>query len=151
MNLNFTIEDIFNVLIALEKTGSGLYTKLSDGAQDLETMKLFKWLSDQEKSHQALYESWKAERFETVPVDEDYEDYLKALVKATFEVLEEAQKETLGYLEGIMLARSLEKDTLMFLSECDHLLGGSKKELIEKIKGEERKHLKQLYDLTHSK
>ncbi len=147
MSLQFSLEDILNVLISLEKTGSSLYLKLSEVAIDLETVKLFKWLSGQEKAHQALYEAWKEERYELVAVEEDYHQYLESLIKATFDVLSYSEKAEMNYLEGIALAKSLEKDTLIFLSECDYLLGGKKKELIESIKGEERKHLKKLYDL----
>lgn len=147
MSLQFSLEDILNVLISLEKTGSSLYFKLSEVAIDLETVKLFKWLSEQEKAHQALYEAWKAERYELVAVDEDYHQYLQSLIKATFDVLSYSEQAEMSYPEGIVLAKSLEKDTLIFLSECDYLLGGKKKELIERIKSEERKHLKKLYDL----
>jgi rubrerythrin len=147
MGFQFTVEDVFNVLIALEKSGSVLYMHLSDTAQDLETMKLFKHLSEQELQHQALYESWKSERFETVELEMEYTEYLSALVKETFRVLESAHSDTIDYANGLQLAKSLEKDTLIFLSECDRLLGGKKQSLIEKIKNEERKHLKLLYEL----
>lgn len=146
MSLKFSLEDILNVLIALEKSGAKLYTNLSEAAKDLETLKLFKLLSDQEKLHQALYESWKLEHFEDVEVEQEYAEYLQSLVKHTFAVLNKAEHDALGLQEGVALAKTMEKDTLMFLSEYDQLLGGQKSEMIERIKGEERKHLKYLMD-----
>ena len=134
MSIHFSLEDLLQVLIALEKNGSALYSQLSKDAKDLETMKLFAHLSEQEKHHQELYESWNAEHFEAQPIDAEYAQYLTVLVKETFKVLETASNTALDFHSGLSLAKTLEKDTLLFLSECNRLMGDKKRELIEKIK-----------------
>lgn len=147
MSVQFSLEDLLQVLIALEQNGAALYSQLSQNAKDLETMKLFAHLSEQEKHHQELYESWKEAHFEAQPIDAEYAQYLTVLVKETFKVLETAKSASFDFHAALTLAKTMEKDTLLFLSECNRLTGGRKKELIEQIKDEERKHLKLLYEL----
>ncbi len=147
MSIPFSLEDLLQVLIALEQNGAAIYSQLSKDAKDIETMKLFAHLSEQEKQHQLLYESWSEAHFDSQPIDAEYAQYLTVLVKETFKVLETVGTASLDYHAGLALAKTLEKDTLLFLSECNRLVSGNNKAQIEQIKDEERRHLKLLYEL----
>ncbi len=144
----FVLEDILNALIALEDHGNRLYLALADKAADLETMKLFTGLAEQERLHKEIYVQFKEKLNLETELDQDYRAYLTELLSSSIH-LERADIRSYGHDQALELGIQLEKDTLVLLGELEKILSEKKKE-IEKLVQEEKKHLLELLKLKQS-
>lgn len=140
------IEDILNALITLEEKGSRNYDILAKNADTIETKDLFETLSQKEKEHKIIYESFKKDHILSEEVDEEYIAYIDALLKNSF--YEDVDFDTMySFKDGIKYAMNLERDTIIFLSEIKSFVNKSYIDEIELLKNEERNHLKILSDI----
>lgn len=142
----FTLEDIFNIMIELETLGNHHYIEMQNMTDDLELRSLFGQLAEQEIAHKALYTSYKHKNitFNQNEANEEYRSYMDALLKGTVQFLEESRV-IKDFDHGFGIAVSLEKDTILFLSELRRIIDSAYYEAIDKIINEERKHLEILY------
>ncbi len=141
----FILEDILNVLIALESHGNRLYQALADMAADLEAMKLFNDLAEQELQHKAIYIGFKENLSLQTELDDDYTAYLTELLHSNIR-LEQTDLGSYTHDQALDLGIQLEKDTLSLLGELERILTEKKGE-IEKLVQEERRHLVRLLRL----
>lgn len=144
----FVLEDILNALIALESHGNRLYLAMADKAADLETMKLFTDLAEQELLHKEIYAEFKEKLNLETELDHDYRAYLTELLRSNIH-LERADIRCYDHDQALELGIQLEKDTLVLLGELEKILSEKTKE-IEKLVREEKKHLVQLLQLKQS-
>jgi rubrerythrin len=143
----FALEDVLNVLIELETLGNKHYTEMATLTEDYELKKFFELLAKQELAHKALYTSYKELHiaFESGGVTDEYKAYMDSLLKGTVKFLE-TSNEVKDFESGYNIAISLEKDTLLFLSELKQIIEKSYHEVIDNVMDQERGHLKALYD-----
>lgn len=143
----FALEDIFNVMIELESLGHKHYNKLQTMTDDLTLRELFKHLACEELDHKELYTSYKKKSisFSTSKVDNEYMDYIAALLKGTIQFLNNSQ-EIDSFDQGFDIAVNLEKDTILFLSELRRIIDSAYYDAIDNIMDQERAHLKALYE-----
>lgn len=145
----FRTGDLLNSLVELEKTGHDFYLKMSRQSRDAKRGDLFRFLAGEEAKHEKIYTDLSNEFSGSTTaheeVDEDYGAYLKALLSQHFN-FSAADLDTPE--AALKFAVSLEKDTLIYLGELQSVLKGWKADLFERIKKEERNHLRMLADLS---
>ena len=130
-------------MVRLEQTGHQFYTELAVRSED-EEEKNFCMLAKEELKHEKIYADL-AEQYKSVEpenqLDEPYGAYLDILINQNFSFTEEDLKDR---ETAFKIAVGLEKDTLLFISEVELLIDTNHKEVFEKIKAEERSHLRAL-------
>ncbi|MFQ5834454.1 MAG: ferritin family protein, partial [bacterium] len=113
---------------------------------------LFRYLAEEEEKHlktfQGFYDTLK-EGLETTPYNwEEAKLYLEALVDSRFftgpDQAIDLAKEAKDELEAINSAISFEKDTLLFFYEMLEVIKPQDRDLVKKIIGEEKKHVRRL-------
>lgn len=147
MRETFILQDLINSLIVLERTGHNFYTKLANEINDNKIKVLFESLARDEIDHENFFESLKVEFSNSIEIDDDYEDYLKVLISNNFNLEDKLNIDVENYDVAINLAAQLEKDAILFLTEMSKIIGESKREVIEKLINEERKHLKKILSI----
>jgi rubrerythrin len=141
----FILEDILNALITLESHGNRLYLALADRAADLDAMKLFANLAEQELQHKTIYMGFKDKLRVQADLDEDYTAYLTELLRSNIQ-LRQIDLGRYDHDQALELGIQLEKDTLSLLGELERILSEKRSE-IDQLVEEERKHLVQLLQL----
>lgn len=146
----FLVEDLINTLIAIEDYGNRTYKELADKVNNEEVKSLFIDLAKHEEKHKEHYEKLK-KRFNTSKeVSEEYQNYLRILLRhSIFKTLDSDIGDDIE--DALQLAISLEKETLIFLSEVQTILGSSSYAVFEDIKNEERSHLASILSVVESR
>ena len=142
MQETITIQDVFSILIELERSGAKHYEAMAAISEEGPVRTLFQKLKEQEVIHEGIYRHHLTE-IESImfqETDQDYTNYLKGLIVQTFKMLSTLH-ETPNDQVGAFKALDLEKETLFFLSELKLMLPASHTHWIEVIQGEERKHV----------
>jgi len=142
----FQMEDLFNVLIELETQGSENYEFLASQTDDQRMIGFFLNLAKQELRHKVIYEGYKKEFvvFEESQVSSEYKEYMSVLLHNSISILNQKEVST-DSLIAYDMAITLEKDTILFLSEMKNVIPASMHEKIDILIDEERQHLKFLY------
>lgn len=147
MNASFQMEDLFNVLIELETKGSENYEYLASKTDDQRMIGFFLNLAKQELRHKVIYEGYKKEFlvFEESEITPEYKEYMSVLLHNSISILnqKEVSKDSLIAYD---MAITLEKDTILFLSEMKNIIPVSMHKKIDILMNEERQHLKFLYE-----
>ncbi|MGI6077235.1 MAG: ferritin-like domain-containing protein [Fastidiosipilaceae bacterium] len=140
----FGVSDLLAAMVRLEQTGHQFYTELAVRSEDEEEKNFFSMLAKEELKHEKIYADL-AEQYKSVEpenqLDEPYGAYLDILINQNFSFTEEDLKDR---ETAFKIAVGLEKDTLLFISEVELLIDTNHKEVFEKIKAEERSHLRAL-------
>lgn len=147
MQETFALEDIFNVMIELESLGNVHYSKMKELTSDYKLKELFDTLAKQENKHKVIYSQFKekAVSFNHNIVNEDYKEYMDALLQNTIAFVK-GSYDVADFEQGYNIAIGFEKDTILFLSELRAIIDPEFYDEINVILGEERNHLKFLYD-----
>ncbi|MBN2222076.1 MAG: hypothetical protein JW708_07655 [Vallitaleaceae bacterium] len=142
----FSLEDVLNVMISLEKNGSEHYLKMEENSKDLVAKALFSKLAKQEQIHQEIYSKMKEQSITFVhsEMEKEYQEYLNSLLEETIRFLQ-APLVSFSAETGFEVAIQLEKDTLLLLAELKHIMKGQVTKEIDDIMDQERGHLKALY------
>lgn len=145
----FTIADIRNIAIQIERNGEETYRNAGSVARDPDIAKTLIWMADQERSHAQWFETLRSTRPLT-PEQEDMEEMgrtlLQDMVKGNPFLLDEKNLEAAQTVaEVLAISKAFEQDTIVFY---EFLLGvldddGSIRQL-KTIIGEERKHICEL-------
>lgn len=147
----FSLEDLFNVLIELETSGSKHYLEMVSLTNDLAMKEFFKSLSIQEESHKALYLSYKKRNimFDQSLVTDEYSDYIRSMLNQTIHFLTNNDK-IMDFSQGYELAVSLEKETIQFLLEVKKFLELPDIDSIDAVIEQEKQHLISLKKIKSS-
>ena len=152
MNEQFTIQEIVEIAIEIEKNGEVFYHTLSESSSTATIRDLFKHLSGEEKKHKVRFEeilkSVGGYQISEIYYADEYMGYMKALAdeqvfKKDISVLDVA-KSLKSPKEAIELAIDFEKDSIIFLHEMQDIIDEDEKETIKKLLNEERDHIRRL-------
>ena len=152
MNEQFTIQEIIEIAIEIEKNGEVFYHTLAESANIAMLRGLFKLLSGEEKKHKAKFEeilkSVGGYQISDVYYATEYMGYMKALAdeqvfKKDISALDVA-KSVKSSKEAIELAIDFEKDSIIFLHEMLDMMDEDEKEAVKKLLNEERNHIRKL-------
>lgn len=150
----YSIKEIIDIAIGIEETGFEFYSLSAKKFSDPIISDIFSFLSNEELAHKKLFQSFnRADDTKGIFTDEYY-SYLRAIGGGR---IFEKQQTTIDQvvagittpLEAIKHAFGTEKDSILFYSEMKILYQKNPEtlSLIDKIIGEERKHVATLLDL----
>jgi len=152
MNEQFTIQEIVEIAIEIEKNGEVFYRMLSESANIAPLRDLFKNLSEAEKKHKAKFEeilkSVGGYQISEIYYADEYMGYMKAIAdeqvfKKDLSAVDVA-KSVKSSKEAIDLAIDFEKDSIIFLHEMQDIIDEDEKDTVKKLLNEERDHIRRL-------
>lgn len=155
MNIFFSVQEVVEMAINMERSGQAFYQTASKLAKEKNLKELLQYLVEEEGKHlkvfQGLYNSLK-QGPETTPYNwEEAKLYLKALVDSRFftgpDKAIQMAKEAKSELKAINSAISFEKETLLFFYEMLEVVKPQDRDLVKKIIEEEKKHIRRLFTM----
>lgn len=148
----FTLNDICNIAIQIERNGERIYRAAGKGCDDPRLAQVFNWLADEEMRHAQWFESL----YLPAPVPPEHEDIesmgrslLREMMKDQAFSLEDVRIQAVTDLAGLFeLSIEFEQDTILFyetlrsfIEEADTV------EQLNRVISEEHGHVRQLGNL----
>ncbi len=157
MEQKFSGCEIVEMAIQIEENGKAFYDELIKKVDIPEVIEVLKRLSADETRHIEVFRGL----FNSVcdyddggEYTEEYFAYLNALTRGhVFTQKEKAEqliKDISSFKEGLKLAMSFEKDTILFFEELKKAVTAKDRGIVESLIVEEKKHLSDLSYLTGS-
>jgi len=152
MSDKFTIQEIIEIAIEVEKNGAAFYSALAESSDINRLKELYVYLSKEEKQHitrfQEILDSVGGYQISEVYYATQYMGYMKALAdervfKNDISAAEIADR-VKSPREAIDIAIGFEKESALFLHEMWNLVPECDRETVQKLLDEEREHLRQL-------
>jgi rubrerythrin len=143
-------KEIMKVALQIEEKGYALYKTLSQDESRKDTKKVFEHLAQEEKRHFAVLRSLYGDIIE--PSDTLKQErslpYLQRLMdNLVFDQLEERIRMVRTENEGVDIAITFEKDTILFYIELYSILRVEDYETVNEILLMEKEHLTKLFQL----
>ncbi len=145
----FTLGDIRNIAIQIERNGEETYRNASKAAKDPDVSEMLAWMADEEKCHANWFTSLKS----TIPLTAEQREIeqmgrklLQDMIKGNNFLLDETELKNAANVEEVIAkSKAFELDTILFYEFLIEFLDD--KEAIgqlRKIIKEERNHIKKL-------
>jgi len=153
----FNPQEIVKIAINIEENSRKLYQALEDKTKNEKLKLIYKYLKEQEETHAKTFHQILDNIGEYI-VHEfslgEYEAYLRAIASEyilTQDMINQKIEEGFNSdIEAIEFGISVEKDSILTYSALREYILDDKKEALDKIIGEERKHLISLVVLKDS-
>ena len=148
----FTIADVREIAVQIEKNGEAAYRKAAEVVTDSAVRDIFIWMADEEKHHATFFSKiTSAEQLteEQLELEKMGRQLLQDMVAdQTFSLDSEMLLKTADFDEAIAQAQLLEQDTIMFYEFLLNLVSdeGARRQLEEVIQ-EEKRHVEQLAEM----
>lgn len=145
----FTIGDIKNIAIQIEKNGEASYRKAAEIAKNPEVSEMLLWMADQERRHAEWFSELRSNKpltQEQLEMEEIGKTLLQDMIKGNDFLLDQEGLESAETIREVLdVSKSFERDTILFY---EFLMGfiddeETKDQLLEIIK-EEKNHIEQL-------
>lgn len=151
----FTIGDIRNIAIQIERNGEETYRRAAKAAKDPQVAEVLAWMAEEESRHAAWFTRLKARKPLTAEQQEMEavgRSLLQEMVKGNTFLLDENElKNAKNVEEVIARSKAFELDTILFYEFLIGFLDDQETiEQLRKIINEERNHIKQLEDMGTS-
>jgi rubrerythrin len=152
MSDRFSIQEIVEIAIEVEKNGVTFYQALAESASAVRLRDLFAYLAGEERKHitrfEEILESVGGYQISEAYYATQYMGYMKALAdervfRSDVSVAEIADRARTPR-EAIDVAIGFEKESILFLHEMGELVSGTDGKTIQKLLDEERDHLTRL-------
>ncbi|MBN1384296.1 MAG: ferritin family protein [Elusimicrobia bacterium] len=147
MNI-FSINEIVNFAIEIEKNGEKFYRSAAAKAEDEKTKSLFTMLADEEVEHMKTFKNLlgKVEKYESpASFNDEYYMYLKAYVDGKiFSNLPQIKSTA----DALQYAINAESDSILYYFEMKNFVLEDEKKVINSIIEEERRHFVKLTQLA---
>ena len=155
MNEQFSIQEIIEIAIEIEKNGEAFYRTLAESANTARLRDLFKYLSEEEKKHKAKFEeilnSVGGYQISEIYYATEYMGYMKALADERVFTKDVSAPDIVKNLqsskEAIDLAIGFEKDSIIFLHEMQDMVNEPERKTVQKLLDEEREHICRLSEI----
>ncbi|MCK5682794.1 ferritin family protein [bacterium] len=158
MSHPYSIEEVFEIAINIEKHGTDFYNKLAAHAEDEESKKLFVYLANEEKHHIDLFTGMRdrlgkklSSSFLDYWGNEEMGLYLKELADVeVFPELDDMPKFLKKFdskQDIIKYAIGMEKSNILFFMEVLEALGSedeTENKIVKDLINEEKKHILKL-------
>jgi len=151
----FTIADIREIAVQIEKNGESAYRQAAEAVSDLTVKEIFNWMAEEEKHHASFFstiESKEALTEEQLELEKMGRQLLQEMVSdQTFSLDKEMLVQTEDFKEALSQAQLLEQDTVMFYEFLLNLVSDpAAREQLEKVIREENRHIEQLEEMKAS-
>jgi len=155
MSDQFSIQEIIEIAIEIEKNGEAFYRTLAESANTARLRDLFKYLSEEEKKHKVRFEeilkSVGGYQISEIYYATEYMGYMKALADErvfTKDVFApDIVKSLQSSKEALDLAIGFEKDSIIFLHEMQDMVNEPERKTVQKLLDEEREHIRRLSEI----
>ena len=153
MGLMFDPREVFQIAVRIEENGERFYREMAGRIDDEDVRSLFAFLADEEVRHQQFYQAVleKAEPFE--PEENypgEYFDYLRSYASGVI-FSQDAFEKKLGEIRdagaALDFAIGVEWDSIHFYQEIKGLVPKARREQLDAIVAEERRHFVKLTKL----
>lgn len=157
MGIFMSDRELIDIAVAIERNGAAFYDSLVKSTSDLTAKSAYQLLADQEREHIGIFQGMLglADEYSFPETyTEEYDVYLKALVDSSVftddQVAREMAQKVSSDAEAIQIGIIAEKESILFYSEMRDLVRRSDRQVLTRIIGEERSHLRQLAELKKS-
>jgi len=149
----FTIADIREIAIQIEKNGEEAYRQAAEAVSDPAICEIFTWMADEEKRHG----QWFATLTSTDPLTEEQlelekmgRQLLQEMVgDQTFSLDQKLLADTTEFGDALAQSKAFEQDTIMFYEFLLNLINDEQaRAQLDTIIKEERRHIKQLEEMS---
>jgi rubrerythrin len=153
----FDPSEVFQIAVRIEVNGERFYREMAGRLDDEKVKALFSFLADEEIKHRRFYEAVleKSEPFEPEEgYPGEYFDYLRSYAGGVIfsqETFEEKLEEIRGASEALDFAIGVEWDSIHFYQELKGLVPESRREQLDALIDEERRHFVQLTKLKRER
>lgn len=145
----FTLGEIIDLAIQIEKNGEKSYRKAQNEASDISLSSMLKWLADDEAEHEKYFINMKKtidEKIEDPRLEEMGKEILSSVLGEQAFSMDDADFNKIGNLKMLLeLSLEFEKDTILFYEMIKDFIDDNEViDGIEKIIEEENKHVEKL-------
>ena len=156
MNEKYTVQEIVEIAIEIEKNGEEFYRIMAESSNTVPLRDLFNYLSAEENKHAHKFEeilkSVGGYQISDIYYATEYMGYMKAIaderVFAKDVAYIDLARELVSPKQAIEVAVAFEKDSIIFLHEMlDMFSQSDDKGAIEQLLTEERMHIRKLAEL----
>lgn len=153
MEFKYSLRDLVEMAIQIEIGGEKFYRNAADRNHVLRDTFLF--LAEEERRHANIFQSLIGSQLEEPGIDvEEAIPYIRAIIDSgVLRYLSERAEfsEKIGSVsEALEFALGLEKESLLFYYQLLERIGVKRKSTVEKIIGEEKKHIEKIMSLRQS-
>lgn len=151
----FTIGDIRNIAVQIEKNGEETYRRAAKAAKDPQVAEALAWMAEEESRHAKWFTKLKSSKpltAEQQEMESVGRSLLQEMVKGNTFLLDENELKNAKNVEEVMArSKAFELDTILFYEFLIGFLDDQDTiEQLGKIINEERNHIKQLEDMGTS-
>ncbi len=148
----FTIADIRNIAIQIERNGEKTYRQAAAKAPDSEVARLLESMADDERRHAQWFEEIRADQVlseEQRQMEQVGKSILQEMVKdRTFSLEEDRLKSTENLEQIVVACQGFEQDTILFYEMLSEFIDNSETmDQLQAIIAEEQKHHRQLAEI----
>ena len=148
----FTIADIRNIAIQIERNGEKTYRQAAAKAPDSEVARLLESMADDERRHAQWFEEIRADQVlseEQRQMEQVGKSILREMVKdRTFSLEEDRLKSTENLEQIVVACQGFEQDTILFYEMLSEFIDNSETmDQLQAIIAEEQKHHRQLAEI----
>ncbi len=148
----FKANEVVKAAVEIEKKGEAFYRRLAEGEKNKDIREGFEHLAGEEVKHREIFQSI-LDRLGPIELppwsqEDEYNEYLIALIDSNFLFAVDWSEGLLSRIsnktEGIMLAMTFEKESILFFTEMKGLVPEGEKSIVKQCIDEEREHLRRL-------
>jgi rubrerythrin len=157
MSIAFSISEIINIAIGIEKRGITFYDIMAKSTDSAMARDVFQGLADMEREHIQIFQDMLSEADKYQPSEtstEEYTGYLQALIdSAVFTddmITSEMATQADSDIQALELGIGAEKDSILFYYEMRDIMPKRALPMINRIIAEEKSHLRQLSEIKKS-
>lgn len=150
----FTIEDIRNIAVQIERNGEETYRNASKAAKDPEVAKMLAWMAEEEKHHAKWFSGLKSNKRLT-PEQQEMEvmgrNLLQGMIKGNNFLIDENELQNAKTVEEVIAkSKTFELDTILFYEFLIGFLDDQEAIIqLKRIIEDERNHIKQLENIKN--
>jgi rubrerythrin len=148
----FTVADIREIAVQIEKNGEAAYRQAAGLVEDKAVSEIFVWMAEEEKRHGAFFtalDSDEALSEEQRELEKMGRQLLQEMVAdQTFSLDKEMLLKTEDFEEALTQAQILEQDTIMFYEFLLNLVSDEEsRQQLQQVIEEEKRHVEQLGEM----
>jgi rubrerythrin len=156
MSIAFSVSELINIAIGIERRGITFYDIMSRSTDNETAREVFQSLTDMEREHIQIFEDMlsEAEKYPSETLNDEYAGYLQSLIDtAVFTddmITSEMATQADSDIQALELGISAEKDSILFYYQMRELVPRPVLPLMDRIIAEEKSHLRQLSEIKKS-
>lgn len=151
----FTVADIRDIAIQIERNGEETYRQAAKMAADPRMAEIFQWMADEEKRHAEWFESIRSDQplsEEQIALEKMGRQLLQEMVAdQTFSLERKKLQQSRDLSEVLAQSKLFEQDTVLFYEFLQTMITDDEAyKQLETIIAEERRHFRQLGEMEAS-